>query len=82
MNRLQSKAYDIIGSAKHYSFENNLRKRAVTVFQYMNGIKENEPLIKFKFFDHKIGIRGNQNLLIVPKCKNEAPENHLFVKEL
>ena len=46
----------------------------------MNGIKKNETVINFNYFNHSIGTRGNGNRLAVPKSTNEAGRKSFIIQ--
>ena len=65
----------------HDNLERKIKIRPATkVFKYMNGMKKNDTVINFNYFNHSIGVRGNGNWLVVPKSTNEAGRKSFIIQ--
>ena len=63
------------------NFERKIKIRPATeVFKYLNGIKKNDTVINFDYFNHSIGARSSGNWLVVPKSKNEAGRKSFIIQ--
>ena len=52
-------------------------RNATEVLKYLNGIKKNDTVIDFNYFNNSIGTRGNGNRLGVPKSTNKVRQKSL-----
>ena len=84
VNKLQKsedKAKNTVRLTNHDNIERKIKIRTATeVFKYLNGIKKNETVINFNYFNHSIGTRGNGNRLAVPKSTNEAGRKSFIIQ--
>ena len=65
----------------HDNFERKIKIRPATeVFKYLNGIKKNDTVINFNYFNHSISVRDNGNWLVVPKSTNEAGRKSFIIQ--
>ena len=65
----------------HDNFERKVKIRPATeVSKYLNGIKKNDTVINFNYFDHSISVRGNGNCLVLPKSTNEAGRKSFIIQ--
>ena len=79
--KLEGKAKNTARLTNHDNIERKIKIRTATeVFKYLNGIKKNETVINFNYFNHSIGTRGNGNRLAVPKSANEAGPKSFIIQ--
>ena len=73
LKKLEDKARNTVRLTNHDNIERKIKIRTATeVFKYLNGIKKNDTVINFNYFNHSIGTRGNGNRLVPPKSTNKA----------
>ena len=73
LKKLEGKAKNTVRLTNHNNIERKIKIWTATeVFKCLNGIKKNDTVINFNYFNHSIGTRGNGNRLVPPKSTNKA----------
>ena len=81
LKKLEDKAQSIVLLTNHDNIKRKIKIRtAAEVFKYLSGIKKNDTVINFNYFNHSIGTRGNGNRLVVPKSTNEAGRKSFIIQ--
>ena len=62
LKKLEAKTKNTVRLINHDNIGRKMKIRtAKEVFKYFNGIKKNDTVINFNYFNHSIGMRGNEN---------------------
>ena len=81
LKKLEDKAKHTVRLTNHNNIERKIKIRTATeVFKYLNGIKKNDTVVNFNYFNHSIGKTGNGNRLVVPKSTNEAGRKSFIIQ--
>ena len=62
LKKLEDKAKSTVSLTNHNNIKREIKIRTATeVFKYLNGIKKNDIVVNFNYFNHSIDTRGNGN---------------------